>query len=109
MFGVNSFWGTADGIIMLVIVIYLIGINLYATRLTVRDKELSKKEGARRIPEKTLFIAAALGGSVGMLSTMKRIRHKTKHKRFMIGIPLIMVCQAALIAGAVYLYLTVQV
>lgn len=83
---------------LLIFLIYLLIINFYAVILTVSDKRRSKKEGARRVPEKSLFLAAALGGSFGMYLTMKKIRHKTKHKRFMIGIPLIMAAQLALIA-----------
>lgn len=105
MFGINPFWTTPDGTVMFIIAVYLTVINVYAIRLTVNDKALSKREGAWRVPERKLFITAALGGSVGMYYTMKRIRHKTKHKRFMIGIPLIMVCQAAIICLAVWLYL----
>ena len=83
---------------LLIFLIYLLIINFYAVILTVSDKRLAKKDGARRVPEKSLFLAAALGGSLGMYLTMKKIRHKTKHKRFMIGIPLIMAVQIALIA-----------
>ena len=83
---------------LLIFLIYLLIINFYAVILTVSDKRLAKKYGARRVPEKSLFLAAALGGSLGMYLTMKKIRHKTKHKRFMIGIPLIMAVQIALIA-----------
>ena len=48
----------------------------------------------RRIPEILLFLLAALGGSAMMLVMMILIRHKTKHKKFMIGIPIIIVLQA---------------
>ena len=48
----------------------------------------------RRIPEILLFLLAALGGSAMMLVMMLLIRHKTKHKKFMIGIPIIIVLQA---------------
>ena len=51
----------------------------------------------RRIPEILLFLLAALGGSAMMLVMMILIRHKTKHKKFMIGIPLIIILQATLI------------
>ena len=50
--------------------------------------------GGRRIPEILLFLLAALGGSAMMLVMMLLIRHKTKHKKFMIGIPIIIVLQA---------------
>lgn len=81
---------------LILFLIYLLVINFYAVVITVSDKKLAKS-GARRVPEKKLFITAALGGSLGMYITMRKIRHKTLHKRFMIGIPLIMAAQCVLI------------
>jgi uncharacterized membrane protein YsdA (DUF1294 family) len=52
----------------------------------------------RRIPEKTLFTAAWLGGSIGALLGMNIFRHKTKHKTFTIGIPAILVIQLFLLS-----------
>lgn len=49
-----------------------------------------------RIPERTLFLSAILGGSVGSLAGMYLFRHKTKHLRFTLGIPLILLLQIAL-------------
>ena len=51
----------------------------------------------RRIRERTLFVLCFLGGSPAMYLTMLAIRHKTKHKSFMIGIPLIMLLQITII------------
>ena len=81
---------------LILFLIYLLVINFYAVVITVSDKKLAKA-GARRVPEKKLFITAALGGSLGMYITMRKIRHKTLHKRFMIGIPLIMAAQCVVI------------
>lgn len=81
---------------LILFLIYLLVINFYAVVITVSDKKLAKS-GARRVPEKKLFITSALGGSLGMYITMRKIRHKTLHKRFMIGIPLIMAAQCVLI------------
>ena len=64
--------------------------------MTISDKSRAKKH-KRRIPEKTLFITAALGGAAAMYMTMQAVRHKTKHKRFMIGLPLIISAQIALL------------
>ena len=75
---------------------YILIISLVSVVVTIKDKSCAKK-GKWRVPEKTLFILSALGGSVAMYITMKAIRHKTQHKRFMIGIPLIMAAQAAII------------
>ncbi|MDE5859343.1 MAG: DUF1294 domain-containing protein [Oscillospiraceae bacterium] len=77
--------------------IYLAAVSLIAVIMTVSDKSRAKKH-KRRIAEKTLFGTAVLGGSAAMFLTMLAIRHKTKHKRFMIGLPLIMIVQAATIA-----------
>jgi len=56
------------------------------------DKQKAKA-GARRIPEKTLFLIALLGGSIGVLVGMYLFRHKTLHKSFTFGIPAIIVIQ----------------
>ena len=66
--------------------------SLLAVCLTVYDKYAAKRKKAR-IPEKTLFITALFGGSLAMYITMLVIRHKTKHKRFMVGLPLIIAAQ----------------
>ena len=69
------------------------------------DKTIARKNGERvqrgrkprrRIPEKTLFLIAALGGSLGVLAGMYLFRHKTKHKSFVFGVPLILAAQIAL-------------
>ena len=80
---------------------YLLGISLVAVILTVYDKIAAKRKH-RRTPEKTLFLTAALGGSAAMLTTMYLIRHKTKHKRFMLGLPLIIAIQIAIWYTLVY-------
>lgn len=77
--------------------IYLAAVSLIAVIMTVSDKSRAKKH-KRRIAEKTLFGTAVLGGSAAMYLTMIAVRHKTKHKRFMIGLPLIMIVQTAIIA-----------
>jgi len=58
------------------------------------DKSSAKK-GRRRVKESTLLIVAALGGSLAMLLTMLAVRHKTKHAKFMVGIPVIIALQIA--------------
>ena len=50
-----------------------------------------------RVPEKTLFAFSIAGGSIGMYATMYLIRHKTKHKRFMIGLPIIILLQSVIL------------
>ena len=88
-------------ILMKVLYIYLIVINAAAFLLMLIDKVKAKKN-LWRIPEATLFLVAAIGGSIGSLLGMYTFRHKTKHKRFMIGIPLIIVLQIVLIVLAMY-------
>lgn len=70
--------------------------SLLAVCLTVYDKYAAKRKKAR-IPEKILFLTALFGGSAAMYITMLVIRHKTKHKRFMIGLPVIALAQIVLI------------
>lgn len=77
--------------------IYLAAVSVIAVFMTVSDKSRAKRH-KRRISEKTLFGTAFLGGSAAMYLTMLAVRHKTKHKRFMIGLPLIMIVQTAAIA-----------
>lgn len=86
--------------IAILVIAYVAVISIVSVVMTINDKSCAKK-GKWRVPEKTLFILSALGGSVAMYITMKAIRHKTQHKRFMIGIPAIMVVQAILIAGII--------
>lgn len=77
---------------------YLPGISLLSVVVTIADKRKAKK-GAWRIPEATLLWLAALGGSVAMYLTMHLIRHKTKHLKFMLGIPVIFLLQVGLAWG----------
>ena len=75
--------------------LYLVIINLLSVFVCIFDKQRAVK-GGWRVPEKTLFFLCFMGGSILMLITMKTIRHKTLHKRFMLGIPLIIILQIAL-------------
>ena len=85
---------------MIYYIIYFAAVSLVSVFVTVYDKRAAKI-GKRRIRESTLLLLSALGGSLAMYITMKKIRHKTKHKEFMIGIPVIMLLQ---ISAIVYLY-----
>lgn len=75
--------------------IWLAVISIISIAVTVSDKRRAKKKGARRVPELDLFVLSALGGGIAMYITMLLIRHKTLHKRFMIGIPAIVIAEAA--------------
>lgn len=83
---------------------YLLVINLEGFALMGIDKSRARR-GRRRIAEATLFIVAALGGSLGVLCGMYAFRHKTLHTSFMVGIPLLLFFQAVLITLALYLAL----
>ena len=74
------------------VLLYLIIVNAAAFLLMLADKQKAKR-GAWRIPEKTLIGAAAIGGSIGALCGMYLFRHKTKHLKFTLGIPLILAVQ----------------
>ena len=83
-----------------ILIVYFAIISIISFFVCVYDKRISKKNRVElRIPEKVLLILSAIGGSVAMFITMLLIRHKTKHVKFMLGIPIIMILQAALIWG----------
>lgn len=76
--------------------IYLIVINL-VTFLVYGIDKLKAKRGKWRIPESMLLTLAVVGGSIGALLGMLAFRHKTKHKKFTIVVPLILAVQVALL------------
>ena len=79
-----------------IVFIYLVIINLIAFLLMAMDKSRARKH-QWRIPEKTLFLSAILGGSIGAIAGMSTFHHKTKHWYFVIGMPAILIVQIALI------------
>ena len=79
-------------IFVIILAIYLILINLIAVIVTIYDKLCAVKR-RWRVKESTLLILSALGGSISMYITMLLIRHKTRHIKFMLGIPLILIVQ----------------
>ena len=76
------------------ILIYLLAINVLAFFLYGIDKWKAKRS-KWRIPEITLLSIAVIGGSIGAWLGMKVWRHKTMHKKFKYGIPLILMIQIA--------------
>ena len=74
---------------MQALIIYLIIINAIAFILMLVDKYKAKKN-LWRIPEATLMGFAAAGGSIGALAGMYLVRHKTKHLKFTVGIPILL-------------------
>lgn len=77
------------------LILYLLLINAAAFFLMLADKRKAQKN-LWRIPETTLMISAALGGSIGALAGMYTFRHKTMHLKFTLGIPVILIAQIAL-------------
>lgn len=80
--------------------IYLIIINIIGLITMYKDKEFAKKH-KWRVRESTIFLIALLFGSLGVLLGMKIFRHKTKHWKFLVFIPLILIVQVAL---TIYIY-----
>ena len=80
-----------------IIIIYLIAINVVTFFLYGIDKWKAKRS-KWRIPEATLLGLAVIGGSIGAWLGMKVWHHKTQHKKFKYGLPLILLAQIALIA-----------
>lgn len=74
------------------LLLYLLIINAAGFVLMLADKRKAKKN-LWRIPEATLMTVAALGGSVGSLLGMYTVRHKTRHPKFTVGIPLLLALQ----------------
>lgn len=78
-----------------ILLIYLCAISIISIIVCCYDKFAAKHNPRHRTREATLLLLSALGGSVAMLLTMYIIRHKTKHVKFMAGIPVIIILQIA--------------
>ena len=85
---------------MNIILGYLLAVNIATFFLYGIDKYKARK-GRWRISEATLLMMAVIGGSIGAWSGMRLWHHKTMHKKFKYGIPIIIILQVAL---AVYLH-----
>ena len=83
------------------ILAYLLIVNAAAFLLMLIDK-IKAKKNRWRIRESTLMISAAIGGSIGALAGMYTFRHKTLHRKFTIGIPLILAAQIAAVVYILY-------
>ena len=80
---------------MTILFVYLLVMNVAAFLIMGADKKRAIAQ-KRRIPEKTLFLLALLGGSLGAYMGMQSFRHKTKHLKFTIGLPAILVVHLVL-------------
>ena len=78
------------------LIIYLIGINVVTFFIYGIDKWKARR-GKWRIPEETLIWLAIAGGSIGALLGMYLFRHKTQHKKFTLGLPVIILVQAVIV------------
>ena len=78
------------------ILLYLLIVNALGFLLMLVDKRKAQKN-LWRIPESTLFLMAVIGGSIGSIAGMYKFRHKTKHWQFVIGMPVILIAQVALV------------
>ena len=89
--------------ILFIALLYFAVVSLISVIVCVYDKVVSKRNQVElRVPEKMLLFLSFIGGSVAMFITMLLIRHKTKHVKFMVGIPLIMLLQTAAIFALFY-------
>ena len=78
------------------VIIYLLVINAITFLLYGFDKWKAKRD-KWRVPEKTLLMFAAIGGTIGAFAGMQVFRHKTKHMKFVIGVPVIFILQVVLV------------
>lgn len=86
------------------VLIYFAIVNILGALINCIDK-IKAKNNAWRIPEATLWIFGIIGGALGSYITMKAIRHKTKHKKFMIGMPILIVINIAIL---VYIFIKIK-
>ncbi|AWP29540.1 DUF1294 domain-containing protein [Paenibacillus glucanolyticus] len=77
------------------LIVWFIFINAVAYLVMSEDKRRARL-GRDRVPERTLFLLAAIGGALGVWIAMYRKRHKTRHLSFKIGVPLLLIVNVAL-------------
>lgn len=82
--------------VIIILISYVIIMNIIGFALMSIDKHKAKKR-AFRIPEATLFTVALIGGSIGSILGMYTFRHKTRHPRFVYGMPAILILQIVLL------------
>ena len=96
-FVILSFYVIISKVVVLkFMLVYAISVNIITFLLYGADKYKAVHR-RWRIPEAVLMWAAVLGGSVGALAAMYAFRHKTRHKKFTIGVPLILILETALL------------
>lgn len=80
---------------------YALLVNILAYAMYALDKKYAKRR-QWRIPEATLLSIVLFGGSIGAFLAMKLLRHKTKHKKFTITVPLVLILQVVIVAVCLY-------
>ena len=83
--------------LIIALCVYAAVMSVISIAVCIYDKIAAKVAQKHRVREAVLLGLSALGGSVAMFITMLIIRHKTKHVKFMLGIPIIIAVQAALV------------
>ncbi|MBI6874728.1 DUF1294 domain-containing protein [Clostridium aciditolerans] len=86
---------------MKILFYYILFINLYGVIVMYYDKSKSIKH-QWRVPESRIFLISLILGSLGIFLGMHLFRHKTKHKKFTIGIPLILIIQLYLLSKFIF-------
>lgn len=81
---------------IIALLIYLLGVNIITFILMGVDKRKAKRK-AWRIPERTFWSLALIGGALGSMLGMSQFRHKTKHRSFVIGMPLLLLLNIGLL------------
>lgn len=81
---------------------YFLAVSVVGALVSLYDKCAARRDW-RRVPERTLFFWTLVGGGPGVYLTMLLIRHKTLHRRFMLGIPAIMIFQSVIFYGIYYI------
>ena len=93
-----------DNALLQACLVYLLLMNGWLFALMSSDKRRAAR-GGRRVPEKRLFGIAWLGGAAGGWAAMRLMRHKTKHRAFAVGLPVLSVLQFVAACAALYWYL----
>ena len=86
-----------------ILLVYLFIVNAAGFLLMLADKYKAKRN-LWRIPEATLMGVAVIGGSIGAIAGMNLFRHKTKHPKFYIGLPVIFVLQVVAVICIVFCF-----
>ncbi|MFD0711449.1 DUF1294 domain-containing protein [Paenibacillus sp. GCM10027626] len=98
----NMEWSTE--MTAIVLAVYLFLMNIAAFAMMHKDKTFAQRKRHRRIPERRLLLLAFAGGSLGAYLAMRIYHHKTKHPRFAVGIPVMLLAHIAIILVLWYSY-----